>query len=146
MSWDNHSNVVNQQYDEVIDCIEIIFNSFDSNAFIVCGDYDTSFSRANAQTACLSAFITRNNLHNSWIHPNSVGDFTYTNFSLNHMSCIDHFIVTENVFDSIVSNNIIADQIIPSNHNSVVLSVNCFTMSGVVHDHVMSNERRSDCN
>ena len=59
------------------------------------------------------------------------------------MSCVDHFIVTENVFDIIVSNNVIVN---PSNHNSVVLSVNCFTMSAVVHDHVMSNERRSDCN
>ena len=48
------------------------------------------------------------------------------------MSCIDHFIVTENVFDSIVSNNVIADTTIPSNHNSVVLSVNCLTMSAVV--------------
>ena len=37
MPCDNHSNVVNQQYVEVIDCIEIIFNSFDFNPFIVCG-------------------------------------------------------------------------------------------------------------
>ena len=88
MPCDNHSNVVNQQYVEVIDCIENIFNSVDFNAFIVYGDYNTSFSRANAQTACLSEFITRNNLHNSWTHHNSVADFTYTNFSLNHMSCI----------------------------------------------------------
>ena len=62
------------------------------------------------------------------------------------MSCVDHFIVTENVFDSIVSNNVIVDPTNPSNHNFVVLSVNCFTMSAVVHDHVMNNERRSDCN
>ena len=54
MPCDNHSNVVNQQYVEMIDCIENIFNSVDFNVFIVCGDYNTSFSRANAQTACLS--------------------------------------------------------------------------------------------
>ena len=52
----------------------------------------------------------------------SVADFTYTNFSLNHMSCIDHFIVTENVFDSIVSNNVIVDPTNPSNHNSVTIN------------------------
>ena len=62
------------------------------------------------------------------------------------MSRIDHLIVTENIFDSIVSNNVIVDPTNPSNHNSVVLSVNCFTLSVVVHDHVMSNESRSDCN
>ena len=50
------------------------------------------------------------------------------------MSCIDHFIVTENVFDSIVSNTVIVDPTNPSNDNSVVLAVNCFTMSAVVHE------------
>ena len=63
MPCDNHSNVVNQQYVEVIDCIENIFNSLDFNAFIVCGDYNTVFNRANAQTGCLSEFITRNSGH-----------------------------------------------------------------------------------
>ena len=100
MPCNNHSNFVNQQYVEKIDCIKNIFNSFDFNAFIVCCDSNTSFSRANAQTACLSEFITRNNLHNSWNHPNSVTDFTYTNFSSNNMSCIDNFIVPVNVFDN----------------------------------------------
>ena len=35
------------------------------------------------------------------------------------MYCIDHCIVTENVFDSIVSNNVIVDPTNPSNHNSM---------------------------
>ena len=46
MPCDNHSNVVNQQYVEVIDCIENIFKSVDFNAFIICGDHNTSLSRA----------------------------------------------------------------------------------------------------
>ena len=117
MPCDNHSNVVNQQYVEVIDCIENIVTSLDYNACIVCGDYNTSFSRANAQTSCLSEFITRNNLHNSRTHPNYVADFTYTNFSLNHMSCIDYSIVTESVFDIIVSNYVIVNPTNPPHHN-----------------------------
>ena len=71
MPCDNHSNVVNQQYVEIIDCI---FYSFDFDAFIVCGDSNTSFGRASTQTACLSEFITHNSLYNSWTHPNSVAD------------------------------------------------------------------------
>ena len=63
-----------------------------------------------------------------------------------HISCVDNFIVTENVFDSIVINNVIVDPTNPINHDSVVSSLNCFTMSAVVHNHLMSNERRSDCN
>ena len=72
MPCDNHSNVVNQQYVEVTNCIENVFNSLDFIAFIVCGDYNTSFGRANAQTGCLLEFITRTNLHNSTTHPYSV--------------------------------------------------------------------------
>ena len=123
MPCNNHSNVVNQQYVEVIDCIENIFNPADFNAFIMScvGIITPLLAEPMLKMACLSEFITRNNLHNSWTHPNSVADFTYTNFSLNHMSCIDNFIVTENVFDSIVSNNVIVDPTNPSNHNSVVL-------------------------
>ena len=32
---------------------------------------------------------------------------TYTNYTLNHFSCIDHIITTQNIFDCILSNYII---------------------------------------
>ena len=62
------------------------------------------------------------------------------------MSCIDHFVVTENGLHSIDNNNVIVDPTNTSNHMYVILFVNCFTMSALVHGLVMSNEWRSDCN
>ena len=42
--------------------------------------------------------------------------------SLNHFSCIDHFIVTNNVYDSIINSNVIFDTTNPSNHNIIYMS------------------------
>ena len=49
-------------------------------------------------------------------------DNTYNNFSLNHFCSIDHFIITHNIYDSIISNNVINEVTDPSNHNAILLS------------------------
>ena len=54
MPCDNFSNTVNQEYVDIVDAIELIINSEDWNGLIVCGDFNTSFSRNNAQSACLT--------------------------------------------------------------------------------------------
>ena len=58
----------------------------------------------------------------SWYHQVSNKDNTYNNISLNHFSSIDHFIITQNIYDSIISNNVINDVTNMSNHNAILLS------------------------
>ena len=58
----------------------------------------------------------------SWDHQVSNKDNTYNNFSLNHFSIIDHFIIAHNIYDSIISNNVINEVTNPSNHNAILLS------------------------
>ena len=90
--------------------------------FIGAEDYNTCFNRLNAQTTCLTDFIRRNNLTLSWDHQVSNKDNTYNNFSLNHFSSIDHFIITHNIYDSIIPNNVINEVTNLSNHNAILLS------------------------
>ena len=85
MPCDNFSNTVNQEYVDVVDAIELIINSEDWNGLIVCGDFNTSFSRNNAQSTCLTDFINRNHLISSWGNLHANIDFTYCNHSLNHV-------------------------------------------------------------
>ena len=80
------------------------------------------FSRSNAQTNCLDDFIERNNLLVNWNYANVSVENTYCNFALNHFSCIDHFIMSKNVFDSISKHNVISDVQNPSSHNILSLS------------------------
>ena len=109
-----------------INVMEQIFNTVSCNAFMICGDFNTSFSRDNAQITHLSDFMHRNNLTCTWGHSNSRPDFTYNNFALNHKSCIDHFIVSRNVYDNIHLNHVICDPTNLSNHNSIELVIDNF--------------------
>ena len=67
---------------------------------MICSDFNTLFSRINAQTTHLSNFMHKNNLTGTLGHINSRTDFTYNNFALHHKSCIDHFIVSRIVYDN----------------------------------------------
>ena len=119
-------NILNQLYAAEINVMEQIFNTVSCNAFMICGDFNTSFSRDNAQTTHLSDFMHRHNLTCTWGHSNSRPDFTYNNFALNHKSCIDHFIVSRNVYDNIHLNHVICDPTNLSNHNSIELVIDNF--------------------
>ena len=56
MLYDIFSNTVKQKNADV-NTIELIMNSEDCNRFIVCDDFNKSFSRSNAQSSCLSNFM-----------------------------------------------------------------------------------------
>ena len=99
----------------------MLINSIDCNAVVCCGDYNTSFVRTNCQTECLNNFNSRNKLCVSWNHPISKKESNYTNYTLNHFSCIDHIITTQNIFDCIVSNYIISELWNPSSHKVIML-------------------------
>ena len=47
LSCDNYSTNVNSEYVKCIDYIEMLINSIYCNAFVCCGDYNTSFERTN---------------------------------------------------------------------------------------------------
>ena len=52
----------NSEFVDCIDNIENVLHSCDFNYIIITGDFNTSFSRDNAQSKCLSEFVVRYNL------------------------------------------------------------------------------------
>ena len=133
---DNFCNIFNQSYAAKINVMEHIFNTVSCNAFIICGVFNTSFSRDNTQTTHLSDFMHRNNLTCTWGHSNSKPDFTYNNLTLNHNLCIDHFIVSRNVYDNIHLNHVICDPTNLSNHNLIELIIFKYLLTRLIL-HVM---------
>ena len=127
---DTYCNTVSEEYVKCIDYIESLLESVNCISFICCGDFNTSFERANAQTECLTNFMGRNNLTSSWNNPVSKKEFTYTNLALKHFSCIDHFITTPNIFDCIIENVVIYDAQNSSSHNIVYF---CIGVSNFKH-------------
>ena len=124
LPYDNYSTVyVNHEYTECIDYIESLHNTANCSAFICCGDYNCSFDRSNAQTEFLKEFIFRSNFAVSWDHSRSKKDFTYVNIPLNFFSCIDHIVMSKNVFNYITDNFVLSDQCNHSSHNIVYMSI-----------------------
>jgi len=135
MPCDNYSMTnVNTEFEEVISIIECTMHTHDCDAYILCGDFNTCFIRANAQSKCLNEFNERNNLLNAWESPISHRGYTYTNYSLNHNSCIDYFFVTENVFDQLKECVVHYDPTNPSNHNVISLDYRCDSRNNVIRD------------
>ena len=63
---DNFSNtVVSDGFLDCIYCIEGMLVLANCDSYILCGDFNSSFPRANAQSNCLQQFLDRNNLMSS---------------------------------------------------------------------------------
>ena len=107
-------------------------HNHDCEAYVICGDFNTSFLRSNAPSNCLNAFIQRNNLLNARGNILSISGYTYSIYSLNHNSYIDYFFVTENVVDLLNRCVVHYDPMNPSNHNVIELYCRCESLNIVI--------------
>ena len=102
MPCDTHSNTtVSIEYENCINCLEELLSQYEQDDIIMCGDWNTSFERDTYQTRFMTAFMERNDLRLSWHHPMANKSNTYVNHNLHHESCIDHFVVSSNVYGNI---------------------------------------------
>ena len=73
-------SVVNPEYEDVLNEIEVLTCKYDQYQVVLCGDFNTSFERNPAQTKKLDNFIRGNNhgLFVSWDHAESKKEYTCT--------------------------------------------------------------------
>ena len=114
---DTYNQRVQKKYVDNFDYIECLISSIECDSVIICVDYNTSFERESGQVDYLNDFISRSNMNIYWDNDKAMKDFTYTNYSRGHKSCIDHIIMSGCIFDGIIRNNVIYDGDNPSNHN-----------------------------
>ena len=60
-------------------------------------------------------------------------DLTYVNTDLSHFSCIDHFIVSKNMFDCIIYNFVVYDICNPSYHNLLLLTLSITSFNYIIN-------------
>ncbi len=124
MPCDNHdTNNVNIEFSNAIDEIECIINAGSSTRLILCGDWNCDFIRNTAQINYLLDFIRRFKLYIAWNYTNSMPDYTYVNDSIWHKSCIDHYIVSDNVYHSIDGMHVSLNGINLSKHAPIVMTI-----------------------
>ena len=68
----------NDEFIDVLDHIEPIVTRSSCTFVLLCGDFNTSFDRQNAQTNFLSQYMERLSLICTWNHPNAAEGYTNT--------------------------------------------------------------------
>ena len=117
----------NDTFTEVLELIETYMNEMNYDAFILGGDWNTSMDRESAQTFEPKQFIERNRLNLTWNHSKAKVENTYFNLALDHYSCIDHFVVSNNVFDSIICHYVVHNAFNLSSHVPLQIEVHMQT-------------------
>ena len=81
----------------------------------------------------------------TWDHTIANKEDTYYNFALNNFSCIDHYIVSDNVFNSLCSHDVLRDVINPSSHSLISLSFDFKANHRRIMPNNIHNDKGSCC-
>jgi exonuclease III len=114
-------HIEDEEFSNCLNCIEQLMYKDKYDSFILCGDFNTCFSRNNCHTALLNNFMERNSLQNGWNHQNAKKQNTYVNTDLGHESCIDHFLLSINVYDTVCKCAVHESVLNPSSHHPIEL-------------------------
>ena len=124
MPCDNRrADTVNDDFNEVLTQLEHSLSQFDNVGFMICGDWNTDPSRRNAQTDAFNEFMLRNNLRICWDNSNATRGYTRFDYNQGHTSCLDHFVLSGAVFDSMVNCNVHDCPTNPSDHHNIGLTI-----------------------
>jgi len=96
-------NQNNIEYSEVINDISILSNSVNANHVCIGGDFNTDFSRLNLQSNTLNNFAVENNLNYCSQDICCTVDYTFCSKGPGNKSFIDHFMLSENISDELLS-------------------------------------------
>ena len=83
--------------------------------------YAETLTHLLRDTEYLNGFMSRNNLMCVWNHPSSTVNDTYVNLDLNHRSCIDHFLVSMNIFHAVLRSYVVESVDNHSHHHPIRL-------------------------
>ena len=119
---------LNPAYSDTISDIEMLL--FDHIGDVILGgNWNTDPSRDTAQSKCFESFLERNSLRVCWDHALATQQPTYINDSLHATSCLDHFLMSSNIFDSLWSCCVNTNPLNPSDHRDISVRINTTVIS-----------------
>ncbi len=124
---DNYSMTnCSDEFMDVVSEMELIIEDVAPDMIIVGGDLNIDLSRDNAHSNYIADLCSRNNLCFCWHHNNAKQDYTFVTTDMRSKSCIDHFLVSDNVFSDIESVSVIDHVLNPpgSWHRPIQLVLN----------------------
>ena len=142
MPCDDQSRTPNPEFVNTLYDIESLITGHTGDV-LAGGDWNTDFSRLNsAQTMCLKEFILRTGLKLCWDHPLADKQPTYISEINGASSCIDHFLMSSNLFNGMTECRVDDGPLNPSDHHEVEMSFNYqpITVKSVEPNHNKSNK------
>ena len=134
------ANILNTEYNDVLCEIEALLSKHVGDV-LLCGDWNTDTNRSTAQTGAFNDFIVRNELNMCWDNQHATQIDTYANFSLNHFSCIDHFLMSSRLFNEITCCQVDTSPLNPSDHRNIYIKFNQETGCHIMKDSEHKNDR-----
>ena len=124
MPCDGNNNQYDPVFNDVLHDINLLINQYsDIDHIIIGGDLNTDVSRlGSSHTTTLHEFCNRESLFMCVNHAVANIDYTYES-SLGARSTVDHFIVSDNLIDSVVAYDVLYDGDNLSDHKAIHLSL-----------------------
>ena len=96
---------------------------YDEYEAVIGGDFNTAYTINNAHSTLLCNFCEEEILINANMHTKANIDYTYCNYASGTRSIIDHFLVTEQGYDSISSVHVVHSGTNLSDHDPIILQM-----------------------
>ena len=90
------------EFSEVLNDISLLIQKVNPSDVVIGGDLNTEFNRRSAHPMSLQSFCDNEKLYNAKDHSIADVDYTYCNYATGVTSIIDHFLLTECTFRSIL--------------------------------------------
>jgi hypothetical protein len=111
------------EFSSVLADVVAIIDQFSDHCIVFGGDFNVDFDKHKIHSKLLRDVCNDNHLRFATLHDACSIDFTY-NFSMDHFSFIDHFVVSASVFESsIESCTVKHDGCNLSDHDPITLSI-----------------------
>lgn len=143
MPTDGGGNENVREFRETLQEISAVIESVGQNYVILGGDFNTDLSRVGSQhTRMLNHFLQSENLMAALTNRINTVDYTYENITTGSRSLIDHFMVSENLFDLLSTYGVEHKGYNPSDHSTLFMSVNI--PPPVIYDTTIKSEIKPD--
>ena len=138
MPCDDQSQTLNPEFSDAIQSCELLVQDHVGDVMLG-GDWNTDLSRSTAQTACFKNFIGRCGLRVCWEHALADRRDTYHSEINNATSCVDQFVMSENLFSNIKNCYVDTNPLNPSDHKEVVIDID-YNPTPVVEGSAIANK------
>ena len=133
----NNQNVL--EYKDILDSIDILCRSTNTTMLCIGGDFNTDVRRNNPQTQAMNAFCIDNDLFCCARNVPLNLNFTYCSKINGCQTFIDHFVISDNLRDKLLSFSSIDSIKTPSDHSAIKCCLDvslCYSEPNVELSHI----------